>query len=491
MDQHHPDPAPGGPWQLPRLDPSLEDPSLEASLPPPPRRFTRRQAFALAGGVAGVGAAGVTYALVSRSASAQSDHAQAAHLLRRAGFAPAQAELTAALSRGLPATLDQLLHPEAVSDAALESALSRQPFDFTSIVDLRRWWLTRMALTKRPLLEKTTLFWHGLLTSSYRKAGTGDLMYVQNQFLRANALGSLRDLLIGITRDGAMLRWLDGTGSNRADPNENYAREFMELFTMGVGNYTQDDVVAAARSLTGYAVDKSNQVIYRPAAHDNGTKTFLGHTGNLGVDDVVDIVLADPATPRYLAGRMWEFFAYPNPGTSDLAPVIDAFHATNGSIRAMLEAVFTSPGFSSAAAYRALVKSPTELIAGLARQLSLPVGAQEAAAGDPMGQALFDPPNVAGWPAGSAWLSTGSWMARMRYLLARSHQATAAPGVAAVTATATAGSGLGALIDLMVDGNVAGEARSAMAAHLAASPARIQAGEALFLVAATPEYQLA
>lgn len=457
-----------------------------------PHRISRRQLFGLVG--AGAAAAGATYAALEPPGGLppSAPRVQAAHLLRRAGFAPSAAELAAATSAGTAKTLDQLLHPESVDDSALESALARQAFDFTKIPDVRRWWLTRMALTRRPLVEKMTLFWHGLLTSSYLKAGPGDLMYVQNQFLRANALGSLNGLLVGISKDGAMLRWLDGSGSNSAHPNENYARELMELFTMGVGHYGQDDVVAAARALTGWVVDKNDVVGFHPKAFDGGAKTFLGQTGPWGMPDVVRIILANPATPQYLARRMWEFFAYPDPSDGDLAPVVAAYRQTNGSVRAMLQAIFTAPGFSSPKAYRALVKSPTELIAGLARQLGLPVGPLEGAAGDSTGQALFDPPNVAGWPPGAAWMSTGQWMARARYLHARSSQPASIASVAAVAGTSTPEAGqVDALLALMVDGDLAPDARTAILSHVSSLPRRAGAAQSLFLVAASPEYQLA
>lgn len=478
------------PWSLPEPE-AAPGPGAGA---PPHRRLDRRGALGLAGLGALAAAAGVTYRLVEDSSKPAPD---ADHVLRRTGFAPAPAELAAAVAAGGPRTIDVALHPEKVDDSALEATLSAGTFDFTRIPDVRRWWLTRMALTKRPLVEKMTLFWHGLLTSSYRKAGRGDLMYVQNQLLRTHALGSLKDLFTGISQDGAMLRWLDGTGSNKLDPNENYAREFMELFTMGVGNYTEEDVRAGARALTGFAVTKAGQVVYRPRAHDDGMKTFLGRTGNFGLTDVVDIVLAHPATPRHIAGKMWEFFVYPGPSESDLAPVIDAFHTTQGSIRAMMAAILTSPAFSSPKAYRALVKSPTELIAGLHRQFSLPVDAAAGELGETMGQGLFDPPNVAGWPGDGAWISTGSWMARMRYLLYRAHQpATGRLVAAAVEPAGTTPAGiLDALLGLMVDNNVSPDARSAIAGHLVpaggSAVPETTAAELMFLVAATPEYQLA
>ncbi|GAC1374102.1 MAG: hypothetical protein NVSMB32_17400 [Actinomycetota bacterium] len=369
------------------------DPALDGGpLPgPPERRLNRRQLLGLAGLGGVVAAAGTAYLVEHPAAAHPAPRAQAAHLLRRAGFAPSQAELTAAMARGLSRTIDDLVHPERVDDSALDAALAGHSFDFTKVADLRRWWLTRMALSRRPLVEKMTFFWHGLLTSSIDKAGKGALMYVQHPFLRSHALGTLGDLMTGISRDGAMLRWLDGTGSNKAHPNENYAREFMELFTMGVGNYTQADVTAAARAFTGWVVDQQGQVSFRPPAHDDGVKTFLGHTGKFGLNDIVSIVLAHPATPRYLAGRLWSFFAYPNPSDADLAPVVEAYSKTHGNIAAMLEAVLRSPGFAGPTAYRALVKSPTELIAGLARQLSIPVDALAGYAGQGMGHATSGP----------------------------------------------------------------------------------------------------
>lgn len=388
--------------------------------------------------------------------------------------------MTSVLHNGLDHTINTLLHPESVLDVQLDATLAAGTFDFTKLPDLRRWWLTRMVLTKRPLLEKMTLFWHGLLTSSYSASARTNLMYVQNEFLRTHALGSLSDLLVGITTDGAMLKWLDGTGSGKAHPNENYARELMELFTMGVGNYTEADVRAGARALTGWVVDKQNQVVFRPQAHDDSVKTYLGHTGNFGVKDVISIILDNPATPRYLAGRMWSFFVYPDPTDAELATVITAYRQSKGNIRSMMEAVLRSPAFSSPKAYRALVKSPVELIAGFARQMGHPIDAATAAAGDAMGQGLLDPPNVAGWPPGAAWLSTGSWMARMRYLLARSH---GLPGTALPSGRPQAV--VDHLLTRMIDGSVTPGARQALIDH-GGTPA-----ELAFLVAATPEYQLA
>ncbi|MDP9326025.1 MAG: DUF1800 domain-containing protein, partial [Candidatus Dormibacteraeota bacterium] len=432
----------------------------------------RRRSLLGAAGVAGLGGAiGLGFWLRERATgSMTTDRQKATHLLRRAGFAPSPAEVDAAMHAGLAATTDSLLHPQSVDDGKLEASLASTKLDLTNVTQLRQWWLTRMVETRRPLQEKMTLFWHGILTSSYRKQGQArDLVHVQNDLLRANALGNLRDMLIGITKDGMMLRWLDGTGSSKAHPNENYARELMELFTMGAGNYTESDVREGARALTGWAVGQDGSVRFNARALDDGAKTFLGKTGNLGVDEVVDAILAQPATPKYIARRMWEFFAYGGPSDGDIQPIVDAYNQTHGDIRAMMGALLTSPAFFSDKAHRALVKSPAELVAGLNRQLGLPVSRAQAGAGEGMGQALFDPPCVAGWPGGAAWLSTGSWMARVRYLLTVSGDAQAALARAAADAGAkTPEAAVGHLADVMLEGSLTAGARQAVVDHAGA-----------------------
>ena len=471
------------------------DPEIPTTTAAPTTQTLSRRKMLAGAGVLGLGGAlGVGYLMRERSdASISGDRARAAHLLRRAGFSPTVAEVDLAVKDGLTATTDRLLNPTA-SDTTLETRLSRDTFDFTRAADVRLWWLVRMASTERPLVEKMTLFWHGLLTSSYRKAGAKtDLMYVQNQFLRAHALGSLRDLLVGITKDGAMLHWLDGTGSTRAHPNENYARELMELFTMGVGNYTETDVRESARALTGWYVARDGSVSFRPAAHDNGSKTFLGHTGNLGLEDIVDIILAHPATPRYISTRLFQFFVHPSPTDAELKPAIDAYAQSKGNIRAIVGAILRSEAFYSGKAYRGLVKSPTELTAGLLRQFNLPVNLHVAGAGEAMGQALLDPPNVAGWPGGSDWLSTGSWMARARFLLYQSEQQREQVG--RVLGSGKPEDVVATAVKLMVDDDLTPRARGAIVDHARAlNPAHLDstgAAQVFFLVGATPEYQLA
>jgi len=479
---------------------AVADVSPGAAERPTVRPGLRRRQLILAGGVAGLGGVlGLSYWVRGQQSQGQITDAsqRAGHLLRRAGFGATAAEQAAAAKAGVTSTTDRLLHPEHQDDSDLESKLSQAALDLSSVEQLRQWWLTRMAYTQRPLVEKMTLFWHCLLTSSFRKQGrTYTLMSTQNQFLRQHALGNLRDMLIGITKDGMMLKWLDGAANNKIRPNENYARELMELFTMGVGNYTETDVREGARALTGWAVDAGGTVTFRERAHDSGSKTFLGHTGNLGVEEVVDIILAHPATPRHTATKLWEFFVYPGPSDADLKPLTDAYHSSKYDIRAMVEAMFRSPAFYSARAYRGLVKSPTELIVGVNRQFGFDIGPRLAAAGGAMGQALLDPPNVAGWPGGPAWLSTGSWMSRMRFLLALSSAQKAslmsAMHAAGVTDHNTA---VEHMVSVMLDGNLTPAAHQAIRDHVgAAGGSELRAAtlaDALFLVGSTPEYQLA
>ncbi|MEA2683074.1 MAG: hypothetical protein QOK05_1402 [Chloroflexota bacterium] len=473
--------------------PSALDAAVAAPTTLPPR-VSRRTLIGGGAGLAAVGGLLGTGLLLRERADGQllDGRQRAAHLLRRAGFAPNSAEVDAALKAGTAATADALLHPERIDDSALDRRLAADAFDLSRVPELQRWWLVRMTASRRPLLEKMTLFWHGLLTSSYHKtANLPQLMATQNQFLRTHALGNLRDLLVGISKDGAMLRWLDGTGSTRRQPNENYARELMELFTMGVGNYSETDVRELSRSLTGWNVDSAGKVAFRPAAHDTGTKTFLGRTGNLGLEEAIDIILAHPATPTHLATRMWEYFVYPSPSAADIKPLVDAYHHSEHDARAMMAALLGSPQFYSNRAYRALVKSPSELTAGVARQLGLTLDATDLSAMAAMGQALLDPPNVAGWAGGPEWLVTGAWMARMRWLLATSGKHSSV--LAGLTGAARPEDAVDQAVRTLLDGNISDGARQAIVDHarVARPGGKVPAADLVFLVAATPEYQLA
>ncbi len=347
---------------------------------------------------------------------------QIGHLLRRAGFGASPADLATYRALGFTGAVDQLLNYSQVSDSAMESRLNALNLDLNLPQDQQRWWLLRMAWTQRPLLEKMTLFWHGVLTSSFRKVG-GKLGYmrmiIQNNFLRANAFDTFDNILLGITSDPAMLFYLDLTKSTKAHPNENYARELMELFTLGLGHYTQQDVYMGAAALTGWHV-RGLTSHYNPNDHNNLTKTYLGHTGNLDYKDVINILANHPATPWFIARKLFTFFAYENPSSQDLQPLVDSYVQSGHNMGAVMRTLLLSPQFSSAKAYRNRVKSPVEFTVGAYRAL----GVQGDGQGLPaittlMGQTIFDPPNVAGWPGdkvSALWLNSGTWMTRLNYI---------------------------------------------------------------------------
>jgi uncharacterized protein (DUF1800 family) len=393
-------------------------------------------------GAVGLGAAGAGLGAVLLHQGAQhhtatltdllaSDAAKINHLLRRAGFGATPSQVGDYLAAGAQGTVDRLLNFSQISDD-LDSRLSSYQFDYTKPQDLSRWFLLRMIYSQRPLEEKMTLFWHGVLTSSFSKLGKAanyPYLITQNNLLRSKGLGRFDDLIHDISIDPAMLYWLDGRASTGKAPNENYARELMELFTLGIAdvngkpNYTQDDVHNGALALAGW-VDENGKGMLVPNRKYNSPVTYLGKTGNLGLSDVVQLVCSQPATGRFIAWRMWQFFAYPTTLSDPvLQPLADAYTSSNHNIAAMVRAMLTSPDFFGDKAYRARVKSPTEFFVGVIRGLGLEVGAQDltsaAAVMSQMGQVLFDPPNVSGWDGdkdSGNWLGTQNWMTRVNYI---------------------------------------------------------------------------
>jgi uncharacterized protein (DUF1800 family) len=296
-------------------------------------------------------------------------------------------------------------------------------------VNLVWWWVNRMIETPRPLEEKMTLFWHNHFATAIYKVRSSYLMFKQNQLLRTKGMGNFRDLLMAITEDPAMLIWLDGARSNKNAPNENYGREIMEVFTMGVGNYTEDDVKAAARAFTGYQIDRSGNSFFNPNKHDNGTKTFLGQTGNFGPQDIVNTLASHPATAKSISRKLFTYFAYDNPSDDTVDRIANVYTATNGNIRAVVEAILNSDEFWSNQAYLSLVKSPVDYVTTALRSLGATVNPKAAVATlNNMGQLPFDPPNVFGWPDGAAWINTSTMLDRYNFplLVQHSDSATAA-----------------------------------------------------------------
>jgi Protein of unknown function (DUF1800) len=353
---------------------------------------------------------------------------QIGHLLRRAGFGATPDELTMFRNLGFNGAVDRLINYQQVSDDAMENSLKALNMNLNKPLDQQRWWLLRMSWTQRPLLEKMTLFWHGVLTSSFRKVGGPRAymrMIIQNQFLRNHAFDTFDNILMGITSDPAMLFYLDLTKSRKNAPNENYARELMELFTLGLGHYTQQDVYEGAAALTGWHVKGLTSQFYQQV-HNDLVKTYLGHTGNLDYKDVVNILANHPATPWFISRKLFTFFAYENPSDDDLKPLVDTYVQSGHNMGEVIRTLLLSPQFSAAKAYRSRIKSPVEFTVGAYRAINI----NGNGTGLPtittlMGQTLFDPPNVAGWPGdkvSALWLNSGTWMTRLNYvdlLLAR------------------------------------------------------------------------
>jgi uncharacterized protein (DUF1800 family) len=413
---------------------------------------------------------------------------RAAHLLRRAGFGGSAAQIDRLAAMTSTAMTQSVLDYPQTSNATLDGQLPT--LDLTSATGpnagaVQAWWLQRMVQTARPLEEKMTLFWHGLLTSGLDKAGPGQL-YVQNGLFRKMALANFDDLLKAVSKDPAMMVYLDTENNRKGKPNENYARELMELFTTGIGHYSEDDVRESARSFTGWTLQGGKQLRYtmqsafNPRYFDSGQKTFMGKTGNFTGDDIVEMLVPLRATAERLSTRLFSFFAYPNPEPEIVRHLADTFQQSHYNVGAVVGEIFGMDAFYSAKAYRALVKSPAELAAQTLRATGADTRGFLAAANAmaPMGQLLFYPPNVAGWPGGTSWINSSTLLNRINFANAAARRAPAsAPAQTADQLIAT-----------LVDGNVTSNTRDGLQAFAAAHP-NDQAG-LLFMALATPEFQL-
>ena len=374
------------------------------------------------------------------------DTVKAAHLLNRAGFGGTASEVAKAMDLGPQEAADWLLDfkdasaqqqghdlPDLSSvdgsDADYKMAL-RQMVGKTEQqkMELRRklrqdngeavaatvaWWLRRMAYGPHPLQEKLALFWHGHFTTSDKDERSAAYMWRQNELLRANAAGNFRTFVKSISRDPAMLDYLNNNSNRKQHPNENYARELMELFTLGIGNYTERDVKEAARAFTGWAHDGTD-FIFRRGLHDDDTKSFMGVVGNLNGDDVIDVILSRPAAARFVAGKLFRHFAYDDPDDHLVSALGQQLLQNRYDLRPTLRTILTSRAFYGPLAIGAQIKSPIQLMLGTIRQMGLemPPGGGLMYALKQMGQVPFQPPNVRGWPGGRMWINTSTLLAR-------------------------------------------------------------------------------
>jgi uncharacterized protein (DUF1800 family) len=376
----------------------------------------------------------------------------ARHLLARTGFSPTAAEIAAyapldrreAVARLLATarTTAVTTPPAALTDAAPirpprdgATAEERKAFVQEQIragIALRAWWMREMLVTDAPLVERMTLFWHNHFVSSQQKVRVAKLMYRQNVTLRANALGDFGALLHAASKDAAMLVYLDGVRNRRGAPNENFAREVMELFTLGEGRYTESDVREAARAFSGWSLEReSGAFVFRRLLHDAGEKTILGRTGRFDGDAVLDLLLERPETAGHIVAKLWREFVSPDPDAVEVGHIAEAFRRSGNRIPVALSGLFESDAFWSPEHRGVLVKSPVELVVGTLRSLEVaPDDATPfafAAAG--MGQNLFAPPNVKGWRGGDAWIDASTLLARKQFVETLARYEEARPGM--------------------------------------------------------------
>ena len=370
-----------------------------------------------------------------------------AHLMRRAGFGAARDELEARVAKGYEATVEELLQPEAQPDVDLDLMERHMPeyAELNYQNENRMLWVFRMANSERPLQEKMALFWHGIHCTGYSKSDSAAMNMQQINMFREHGLGSFGNLLLELSRHPAMVQYLDNIDNHRDSVNENYGRELLELFSLGVGmdgefNYSEDDVKAASRAFTGWTIWPTLPIFpygqvrwkyrYDASDHDDGEKTFLGETGRWNGQDIVDIIMRQPATARFVARHLYNFFVADEPQVpawKDTPPrdieaiktLEKTFVENNSELRPVLRTLFNSDFFKNARFQK--VKSPAEVVAGT---LKLVKDHQEIKPGlldvssetVYMGQDLLNPPTVEGWHTGREWIDSGTLVERINFV---------------------------------------------------------------------------
>ena len=276
------------------------------------------------------------------------------------------------------------------------------------------WWANRMIASPRPLEEKLTLFWHGHFATGQNKVRDYRMMLQQNRMLRANASGTLRDLLVGILKDPGMLVYLDNGENVKSHPNENFGRELLELFSMGVGNYSERDVREAARAFTGWTNDVLTYK-FDTEQHDFGEKTFLGRTGPLNGEDIIDTILAQPVTGEYMAGKLYRYFVRDEISSDVKADLGRSFRASGYQIKPLMRRMLLSKDFYSTPSVATQIKSPVHLVVSTYKKMGLreiPTIPDFGRMTGGLGQTLFEPPNVAGWAGGRTWITPATLLQR-------------------------------------------------------------------------------
>ncbi|MBS1713280.1 MAG: DUF1800 domain-containing protein [Armatimonadetes bacterium] len=398
-----------------------------------------------------------------------------AHLLRRFGLGASEAELDFYGQDGYKGALDRLLSYASVADPVVELDRFANDKGLVNVKGVQAWFYTRLLVTNRPLEAALVVFWHNHFATSADKVDAVGALHDHVECLYTHCAGKFQDLLTGVSKDPAMLYWLDNHENKKGKPNENFAREVMELFTLGIGHYTETDVQEAARALTGwtYGVKRGQrtvetpkpaqrpklkveqpgpriQFLFRSEQHDSGEKSILGNRGAFDGDDVLGILTGNPRTAVFLAEKAWSWFAYPNPERAVVERVAKAFRDSGMDVKALVRAIAESPEFLSEKCVRHLVKNPVVYCLSSLRQLG--VGAVHAkrlaedealkglrAAGPAaiamlatksMGMELLYPPDVSGWKSGEAWISSATMVERLKWSERLFGEATVARGAA-------------------------------------------------------------
>ena len=352
------------------------------------------------------------------------------HLLRRAGFGGTREEIESKSVAGYDATVEELLHPESQEDLDLALLYRLQPDwrGYAHIETNQPMWLYRMINTQRPLSEKMALFFHGLFCTGHAKVMDAPQIAREIDLFREHSLGSFRDLLLMLSRDPVMLYYLDNNMSHKDEPNENWGRELLELFAMGVGNYSEDDVRQASIAFTGWTVTNRIPIYpygryewfykYDEDDHSHENKTFLGESGDLNGQDIVDIIAKNPATAKFIATKLYQFFVSDTIDPAAIEILSKSYFENNYEIRAVLRTLFKSEFFKNS--YYELVKSPAEFVAGVLKVTGnfneLKPGLHPMARSiSYMGQDLYNPPTVEGWQTGKGWIDSGTLVERINF----------------------------------------------------------------------------
>ena len=390
------------------------------------------------------------------------DIALMAHLVRRAGFGATRDELEERVARGYQATVEELLDPDGHNIPVVDTDTLFRYYPSTVCTQAptagRSRVIYHMITSKRPLEEKMTLFWHQLFATGNAKLDNSTEMVRQMSMFRQHGLGSYLDLLQGLAKNPAMIYWLDNNENHKDAPNENWGRELLELFSMGVGNYTEQDVYECSRAFTGWTIGPKLPrgpfgrtslwtYEYFPQDHDDTEKVFLGHRGRFNGEDIIDIIVRQPATTRFIARHLYSFFVADDvqvPAWQDTPPrdpvainiIGDAFINSGYDLRSTLRVLFNSDFFKSESVRWAKVKSPAELVVGLLRfvgDFQFPRPGLTHIANEPgyQGQEILDPPSVEGWHTGAEWIDSGSLVRRINFAADRLSN-TGMPGVQSV-----------------------------------------------------------